>query len=354
MARRARQEAARTTGPATTTAASSCTTCARRSSAGRTGYGQSAWLRQLHAGRRPRPRRTRRCAPSRGSTASRFPSLSRLALRWLRGRDAYVPRTDAGTSSGRQCLGVHSAPRSPAAHGLQEMSLLPQRPACSRVRPRHVQRHRQLGACADSVRVAGARRRCAPGQSRPVDVQLGRDSAGRRPGLRGRNGRPRRTAGHLREQLLRTRAPFSTARDDEADLGPSASRPRAVATPSADMAAVTAATRPTGSCTPTSARRPASTCGVRLPRGQAHAPEHQRSRISLSGDDATELAGYFEQALPTAAPVPCRSSSSVGRHVRHADRPVRHPDWYGSTCRLAECSGLLAVRRRRGGTSASD
>lgn len=58
-------------------------------------YGQQAWLRQLHpeVGRTQEDAALRVIARLDGVS---FPSTARLAGRWLRGRDAYVPRRRRG------------------------------------------------------------------------------------------------------------------------------------------------------------------------------------------------------------------------------------------------------------------
>jgi hypothetical protein len=84
-------------------------------------YGQSAWLRQLHpdVGRAEEDAALRSVARLDGVP---FPSLSRLALRWLRGRDAYVPRKERDVErpapEAAFCAEV-------VAHTYQEMGLLP-------------------------------------------------------------------------------------------------------------------------------------------------------------------------------------------------------------------------------------
>jgi hypothetical protein len=83
-------------------------------------YGQSAWLRQLdpEVGRAEEDAVLRSIARLDGVG---FPSIGRLAARWLRGRDAYVRRSQRGIERPRPeaafCAEV-------VAHTYQEMGLL--------------------------------------------------------------------------------------------------------------------------------------------------------------------------------------------------------------------------------------
>lgn len=84
-------------------------------------YGQSAWLRQLHPdiGRAEEDAALRAVARLDGVP---FPSLTRLALRWLRGRGSYVPPKERDVERPAPevafCAEV-------VAHTYQEMRLLP-------------------------------------------------------------------------------------------------------------------------------------------------------------------------------------------------------------------------------------
>ena len=83
-------------------------------------YGQRVWLRQLHpeVGEREEDGMLRAIARLDGVT---FPSATRLAARWLRGRDAYVARRKRGvraTPAAAFCAEV-------VASTYQEMGLLP-------------------------------------------------------------------------------------------------------------------------------------------------------------------------------------------------------------------------------------
>ena len=85
-----------------------------------TEYDNRVWLRQLHpeAGRREEDGMLRAIARLDGIS---FPSTGGLAGRWLRGRDAYVPRRERG----RQATPAAAFCAEIVARTYQEMGLLP-------------------------------------------------------------------------------------------------------------------------------------------------------------------------------------------------------------------------------------
>lgn len=64
--------------------------------------------------------------------------------------------------------------------------------------------------------------------------------------------------------------------------------------------------------------------GADTPPGMQHNPGTNFS-VSLSGDDETELRGYWDKLSMRRHGGRADGEADVGRRVRHVYRPVRHP-----------------------------